>query len=123
MTPPAATQNRGATVVTQPHGGALRPFPAGNRANPGGRPAGLSTLIREQTLDGRELVAFMLNVLRGRRKAPLKLRMEAAAWLTDRGFGKAVQQLEVSGPDGGPQEYRIRYPDDDLYDDDRADAG
>lgn len=99
-----------------------RPFLPGNSANPGGRPKGLASLVREQTKDGQELVRFMLGVLRGR-KTPLRLRMEAAAWLADRGFGKALQQLEVSGPDGGPQEYRIRYPDDDLYDDDRADAG
>lgn len=99
-----------------------RPFLPGNSANPGGRPKGLASLVREQTKDGQELVRFMLGVLRGR-KTPLRQRMEAAAWLADRGFGKALQQMEVSGPDGGPQEYRIRYPDDDLYDDDRADAG
>ena len=35
----------------------------------------------------------MLRVLRSKRQ-PMRLRMEACAWLADRGFGKAVVQLE-----------------------------
>ena len=42
-------------------------------------------------------MAFHLRVLRGR-KQPLRYRLEAAAWLADRGFGKALQQMELSGP-------------------------
>ena len=86
-----------------------RPFPVGLSGNPGGRPKGLASLVRAQTGDGAELVEFMLGVLRGKRKAPLRLRMEAAAWLADRGFGKAAQP--VTGEDGGPVqvEYRIRF--------------
>jgi len=76
------------------------PFLAGQSGNPGGRPKGLTALVREQTRDGAELVAFMLYVLRGKRQ-PTRLRMEAAAWLADRGFGKALQQTEISGPGGG----------------------
>lgn len=92
----------GETVVPQPHGGALRPFVAGQSPNPAGRPKGISALVREQTREGAEVVEFMVAVLRGRRKAPLRLRMEAAAWLADRGFGKAPQPTELSGPEGAP---------------------
>lgn len=51
---PAPTENSGGTV------GNLRPFRPGQSGNPGGRPKALSTLICEQTLDGRELVAFLM---------------------------------------------------------------
>jgi hypothetical protein len=86
-------------------------FTPGNRANPGGRPKGIASLVREQTKDGAELVAFMLSVLRGRKKAPLRLRMEAAAWLADRGFGKALQQMELSSPGAEQLVIRVEYPD------------
>lgn len=88
-----------------------RPFLPGNSANPGGRPKGLAALVREQTKDGAELVRFMLGVLRGR-KTPLRYRLEAAAWLADRGFGKALQQLELSGPGAEPLTIRIEYGED-----------
>jgi len=88
-----------------------RPFTPGQSGNPGGRPAGLVALIRLETRDGVELVGFMLEVLRGKRKASLRQRMEAVAWLADRGFGKPVQQLEVGGPEGGAIAIDVRYED------------
>lgn len=76
--------------------------------NPGGgRPKGLASLVRERTGDGAELVDFMLDVLRGRKKAPLRLRMEAAQWLADRGFGKVALPLEHSGAEGGPMRFTL----------------
>lgn len=98
-----------------------RPFLPGNSANPGGRPKGLASLVREQTKDGQELVRFMLGVLRGR-KTPLRLRMEAAAWLADRGFGKALQQMELSGPGAEPLTIRIEYGESRAGDDADGDA-
>lgn len=64
--------------------------------------------IRRETRDGEELVEFMLKVLRGEIKAPIKYQMEAARWLAERGFGRAeategvpllitVQGLQVPG--------------------------
>jgi len=50
--------------------------------------------VQAETRDGAELVAFMLRVLRGERH-PTVLRLQAAQWLADRGFGKAVQTVEV----------------------------
>jgi hypothetical protein len=106
-----AAENRGETLPVSLVRG--RPFAPGNSANPGGRPKGLASLVREQTRDGAELVQFMLSVLRGRKKAPLRSRMEAAAWLADRGFGKALQQMELSSPGAEQLVIRVVYPDAD----------
>jgi len=68
----------------------------------------MKDLIRQETRDGVELVEFMLKVLRGEIKAPVKYQMEAARWLAERGFGKAepsegipllisVQGIQVPG--------------------------
>jgi hypothetical protein len=66
----------------------------GVSGNPGGRPASFAEYIREQTDDGTELVRFALAVLRNTR-APLRLRLEAASWLSDRGWGKPRQNAEL----------------------------
>jgi hypothetical protein len=69
-------------------------FLPGNNANPHGRPKGIAALVQAETRDGAELVAFMLRVLR-QEKQPTVLRMQAAQWLADRGFGKAVVQVDA----------------------------
>jgi hypothetical protein len=104
------SENRPETVAPRPE----RPwlFQPGNRANPGGRPKGLTALVRQQTADGAELVEFMLAVLRGKKRvngnAPsLARRMEAATWLADRGFGKVPQALEHTGQDGAPMRFTL----------------
>jgi hypothetical protein len=37
----------------------------------------------------------------------MRYRMEAAHWLTERGFGKAPQIIEPMGEDGGPVSVKI----------------
>lgn len=86
----------------------------GASPNPGGRPKGLAALVRSQTMEGAELVAFYLAIMRGtkridKRAPPLALRMDAAAWLADRAFGKPPQQLEHGGAEGGPLRIIIEY--------------
>jgi hypothetical protein len=81
-----------------------RPFQKGQSGNPGGRAkgAGLADYIRTQTKDGRELADFMVAILRNDKdgelggRVPLPVRMEAATWLADRGFGKPVQATELN---------------------------
>jgi hypothetical protein len=90
---PAAGSGRAAGLAN------LRPFPPGVSGNPSGRAKGFAAYIRQQTDDGRELVEFALDVLRGKRRAPVKVRLEALAWLADHGWGKAPIVHEV--PDGG----------------------
>src|SRR5207244_5015060 len=91
-------ENSGLTARQSDRG---RPFPKGVSGNPGGRPRGLAQLIREATDDGRELVDFMLRVVRGKEaRARVRDRMDAATWLADRAFGKPIN-MPTPEPDAG----------------------
>jgi len=41
------------------------------------------------------------------RSGPMRYRIEAAHWLTERGFGKAPQIVEHMGEDGGPVSVKV----------------
>ena len=108
MATDGASENTGETL------GNLIPWRRGQPSpNPGGRPKGLASLVREQTADGADLVEFLLKVLHNKRQ-PMRLRLEACAQLLDRGFGKALQQMELSGPDAEPLTIRIEYGESTL---------
>ena len=92
MTTPTAENNDGTTASSRGVTGCG--FVSG-QGNPGGRPKGLAALVRAETDEGAELVAFMLRVLRSKRQ-PMRLRLEACSWLADRGFGKAVVQVDAT---------------------------
>ena len=97
-------------------------FPPGNNANPYGNTAPLRSLaaeIRRQTGNGMEIASLYLQIMRGepvkfpqkritRRKngkiitsmyvrPTLDQRVSAAAWLADRGWGKAKETIELTG--------------------------
>ena len=78
-----------------------RPFRKGVSGNPTGRPPGFGGYIRKRTKDGRVIADFMLAVMQDATRK-IDHRMEAAAWLADRGFGKPVQTLEHSGSADNP---------------------
>lgn len=98
--------------ISQKRGGPGRPFAPGQSGNPGGRPKGFAALVRERTEEGAPLVEYALRVQQGLevelpdsptvREAVevARLRLEAAKWLADRGWGAPVQQFEHSGPEG-----------------------
>ena len=82
-----------------------RPFVAGHdgRRNAGGRPRGLAATARAAVGDdASDLIAFFSAIMRGdrtflseRRPIALRDRMQAAMWLADRGWGKAVAVVEL----------------------------
>jgi hypothetical protein len=56
---------------------------------------GLSRRVRELVgEDGEAIAEYMLSVM-GDQKARTADRLEAAKWLADRGFGRAVQAMSV----------------------------
>lgn len=86
-----------------------RPFQVGQSGNPGGRPKGLASKIRE-LVPAEQLAEFYLALWmrNGRvlRKLGIKVgdvtladRTRAADWLADRGYGKAPQFAPVEGED------------------------
>lgn len=88
-------------------------FQPGQSGNPGGRRPSLSGAVQRLCGDdGAELVRFWHLIANGtdqefkaafpHTKRTLRDRMEAAAQLADRGYGKAKQSVEMTGADGGP---------------------
>lgn len=77
-----ASENRAVPV-------GLIPWKPGQSGNPGGRPKGLASYIRESTLDGRELADFLMEVMRGQTMySKVTDRLKACEMLMDRAFGK-----------------------------------
>lgn len=72
-------------------------FAKGVTGNPGGRPKGLASYVREQTRNGEDLADFVLMVFHGENidghRPSTAMRMEAATWLSDRAFGRPVQGI------------------------------
>lgn len=82
------SQNTGKTI---PKG--LIPWQPGCPSpNPGGRPKGLSTYIREKTLEGHQLVDFLYNVMNGGEKVFCKMsdRLKAVEMLLGYGLWPKV---------------------------------
>lgn len=87
----------------------LIPFAKGDkRINRRGRPKSFGRYIRKETATGKELVDFHLRVLRGQESqevvtkmglatigASIHDRQESAEFLASRGWGKAVNQIEL----------------------------
>ena len=65
--------------------------------------------IQRHTHDGEDLVDFMLLTFRS---GPMRYRMEAAHWLTERGFGRAPQVVEHTGEDGDPIHVTVLWGED-----------
>lgn len=97
------------------------PFRPGQSGNPGGRAKvktdaarALARRIQEETRDGDELVEFVLGLYRyndinagtfhavhGVCTVTLEDKKWAHAWLSDRGYGRPLQTIDLTG-DGEP---------------------
>jgi hypothetical protein len=88
-------------------------FKAGQSGNPGGRPKGasLSARIRDETRDGDEILEYVLDIARNEDLKP-EVRLQALTWLSDRGFGKPTQTLELGGGDGEPITVKLAFDPD-----------
>lgn len=92
-------------------------FPPGVSGNPGGRPRGFASFIREHTRDGEELAELVLRIARGerlegeRRRPSLRMRLEAISWLADRGFGRPRQAIELGRDERGPVAFTMTFGD------------
>jgi hypothetical protein len=77
---------------------ALKPFmwKPGETGNAGGRLSHLARRVRQATRDGRDLVAFLVKVMNNP-KERTRDRLHAAELLLSRGWGKALQRLELTG--------------------------
>jgi hypothetical protein len=77
-------------------------FVPGRSGNAGGRPRGLARRVRELVGDdGAAIAEVVLRVMLDERERT-RDRLEAARFLADRGWGKAVQTLEVDVPASAP---------------------
>ena len=64
----------------------------------------LARYVRSHTNDGSDIVEFYIAVFQDnlykdnkKVKVTLKMQIDAAAWLGDRGWGKAPQEISVEG--------------------------
>jgi hypothetical protein len=88
--------------VPQPHGGAL--LHGGMPGNAGGgRPRDEFKALCRELASGEMTVQSLQTILADPKHAQF---VAALRYLTEQGYGKPVESVEVSGKDGGPIETR-----------------
>lgn len=83
-----------------------KPFQPGRSGNPGGRPINkFAAYIRKNTNQGEELAKGVLEMFREANDPDIKIK--AATWLRDSGFGKPQQSIDLEGSFQGPPIIKI----------------
>ena len=117
--PPSRPAKNGALSATSGGitGKGFKPGQSGNPSGRNGRQKGLASLVRFRTEEGRRLVELMWRIARGgkfrmsaiaktgdvveaRLRPSVRDRMDAAAWLADRGWGKVKDVIKLEGEEG-----------------------
>lgn len=101
------------------------PFKPGKTGNPGGRPKGLAAIVRDTVgVEGWvEIARRMYAIATGdHAEASARDEIAAAAWLADRGYGKAQQALDVTtaGQAVTSGSVVVQLPTDGMSDDELA---
>ena len=93
----------------QRQGGIGRPFPKGQSGNPGGRPK-VAQEIRDLAIDcmGPKAITRLVTLMHSTNG---QVSVRAAEALLDRGYGRPVQGMELSGKAGKAIEYRTQQCD------------
>lgn len=104
MAEPPVVQNNG---LQRRLGGVTgKGFVPGQTGNPGGRPKAIAVMVQEilkRTHDGKDLVDWAYRIWRGEvkplgRKPLPQERFLALQWMTERGWGRAPVQIDVTAP-------------------------
>ena len=82
----------------------------GQSGNPGGRPRVVADIRALAQAEGDACIAALKRVMDDP-KSPAAAKVQAAQALLDRGYGRAIQRQELSGPDGAPIQVQ-QVPDD-----------
>lgn len=71
-----------------------RPFPKGTSGNPRGRPPGFAAEIRKRSNEGKAFIDYAFKIFEDPNEDEDR-RWDALLYLTDRGFGKPTQSVDV----------------------------
>jgi hypothetical protein len=88
-----------------------RPFQPGQSGNPGGRPKDVG-IVRDLARAHTESAVLTLVAIMTNSQEKGAARVAAAQAILDRGWGKAVQALDVARSEGAPLKIIVEYAND-----------